>query len=222
MTKSTALCVSLADFVPMLLLSGSLAFAAPGKSAPAKRTLPTMPAINIAAAPYFAKGDGQMDNTAAINQALADAAASVPRKKVSMPLGTFAHSGVLRVQDVMLSGAGAGTILQATNPGEGSVELSGTDCGIQNCTLVSPPCKRAAEQLAFGGHQRQRGHAVHNQPGQRRDGGGHGCGQWRHILRGSGVVAGSDHKQSDFQHAGGRHSPDGRGEGNPGQREHPD
>lgn len=141
MTKSTALGFCLAGFAPILILSGSLAFALPGTSTSIKRTLRTVSALNITAAPYFAKGDGQTDNTAAINQALADAAASVPRKKVYVPGGTFAHSGVLRIQGVTLSGAGAGTVFQATNPGEGSVELSGTDCGIQTCTLVSPAAK---------------------------------------------------------------------------------
>lgn len=140
MTKSTALGFCLAGFAPILILSGE-AFAVPGKSVPAKRTLPMAAALTITVAPYFAKGDGQTDNTAVINQALADAAASAPRKKVYVPLGTYAHSGVLHIQGVTLSGAGAGTVLQATNPGEGSVELSGTDCGIQKCTLVSPAAK---------------------------------------------------------------------------------
>lgn len=142
MTKSIAL--SLAGLAPLLALGsliGSPAAALPVKNVQAKAKPGTTVALNITAAPYFAKGDGRTDSTAAINQALADAAASVPRKKVYAPAGTFAHSGVLHVQGVTLSGAGAGTVFQATNPGEGSVELSGTGGGLQNCTLISPDAK---------------------------------------------------------------------------------
>ena len=140
MTKSIAFCISLAGLAPMLAFSLGPAFGSPAKAKPAAKP-GTAAVLNITQAPYLARGDGQTDSTAAINQALADAAASVPQKSVYAPIGTFVHSGVLRVQGVTLSGAGAKTVFQATNPGEGSVELSGTDCGLQSCTLISPHAK---------------------------------------------------------------------------------
>jgi len=151
-SDSSANFVTLAAYVhfislmPMLAISlglfpGSPAFAFPEKSAQAGKNSVAAASLNITAAPYFAKGDGLTDNTAAINQALGDAAASTPRRNVYVPLGTFIHSGVLHIRGVTLSGAGGGTVIQATNPSEGACELSGKDSGIQNCTLVSPAAK---------------------------------------------------------------------------------
>lgn len=111
------------------------------KRAPAKKVIAPTIALDITAAPYNAKGDGVFDDTAAINQALADAAASTPKKSVYAPVGTFAHSGVLHDSGVVFSGAGAKTVFQALDPAEGAVELTGMGGAIRNCTLVSPAAK---------------------------------------------------------------------------------
>ncbi|MDQ2798493.1 MAG: right-handed parallel beta-helix repeat-containing protein [Armatimonadota bacterium] len=128
-----------------VLLASTLPCAAakhvPNKRAPVKRAMPPVAVLDITAAPYNAKGDGASDNTSAINQALADAAAAIPKKSVYAPLGTFAHSGVLRDGGVIFFGSGAGTVFQATNPAEGAVALSGARGAVQRCTLVSPVAK---------------------------------------------------------------------------------
>lgn len=144
--KSAPLAACIHFLVPMLAIGlgsllGSPSFALPGKSAQAGKSSAVLLPLNITAAPYFAKGDGLTDNTAAINQALGDAAASIPKRNVYVPAGTFTHSGVLHIRGVTLSGAGVKTVIQATNPIEGAVELCGKDCGIQNCTLVSPAAR---------------------------------------------------------------------------------
>ena len=123
----------------LLLVAAYPGFAA--KRAPAKNTIVPPRALDITAAPYRAKGDGVSDDTTVINQALADAAAATPRKSVYAPAGMFAHSGVLRVQGVIFSGAGAKTVFQALDPAEGAVELTGVGGAIQNCTLISPAAK---------------------------------------------------------------------------------
>ncbi|MGI4788984.1 MAG: right-handed parallel beta-helix repeat-containing protein [Janthinobacterium lividum] len=111
------------------------------KRVPAKgRPAPAKP-LDITASPYFAKGDGVTDNTAAINRALADASQTRPLKSVYAPVGTFAHAGILQNPGVIFSGAGAGTVFQALDPAEGAVELSGVGSTLQNCSLVSPNTK---------------------------------------------------------------------------------
>jgi len=122
--------------LPVAARQGSAA-----KHGPAKNTLVPIGALDITAAPYHAKGDGVSDDTAAINQALADAAAAAPRESVYAPAGAFAHSGVLRAHGVVFSGAGAGTVFQALDPAEGAVELTGVGSALRDCTLVSPAAR---------------------------------------------------------------------------------
>lgn len=126
-------------FSVLLLITAHPGIAA--KRAPAKKIVAPVKVLDITAAPYGAKGDGVFDNTAAINQALADAAAAAPKKNVYAPAGTFAHSGVLHDSGVVFFGAGAKTVFQALDPAEGSIELTGVGGAIQNCTLVSPAAR---------------------------------------------------------------------------------
>ncbi len=138
---SAGLALLLAAALPCVAAKHAPNKYAPNKRAPVKQAMPPAAVLDITAAPYNAKGDGVSDNTAAINQALADAAAAAPKKSVYAPAGTFAHSGVLRDGGVLFFGAGAGTVFQATNPAEGAVVLSGAGGAVRSCTLVSPAAK---------------------------------------------------------------------------------
>lgn len=142
-TKRWQICLrfSVLSFCALLLLFIAAHPSTAAKRAPAKNTPVPAGTLDITAAPYRAKGDGVSDDTAAINQALADAAAATPKKSVYAPVGTFAHSGVLRNHGVIFAGAGAGTVFQALDPAEGALELTGVGGAIQKCTLVSPAAK---------------------------------------------------------------------------------
>ena len=96
---------------------------------------------------YGAVGDGATDNQSALQNAFN--AAQAQGKPVSIPAGVFNHSGVLSANGIAIQGAGFSTILQATNPNEGAIELQGNAPSISNLkTEVVAPNRSNQPQTA--------------------------------------------------------------------------
>jgi len=72
---------------------------------------------------FGAKGDGVTDNQSAITQAINRAQGT--GLSVYFPPGNYLHSGLIVSNGVALYGAGASTILTATNSANGAIELTG-------------------------------------------------------------------------------------------------
>jgi hypothetical protein len=101
----------------------------------ASKTAAKQPKNSINVKELGAKGDGKTDDQAVIQKALDSAK---PGQTVWLPEGQFNHSGVLKVPSgVTLAGAGAGTVLKATDPNNAAVELTGSKSGLNNVTVMS-------------------------------------------------------------------------------------
>jgi len=106
----------------------------------ASKTAVKQPENSINVKKLGAKGDGKTDDQAVIQKALDSAK---PGQTVWLPEGQFNHSGVLKVPSgVTLAGAGAGTVLKATDPNNAAVELTGSKSGLNNVTLTSDSKER--------------------------------------------------------------------------------
>jgi Pectate lyase superfamily protein len=89
---------------------------------------------------FGAVGDGQTDDTQALNKALA--AAQAQGKNVYLPAGTYNHNGQIEADSAGLIGAG-NTILEATDPGDSdpngtsqrAIHVTGSNVMIENLTL---------------------------------------------------------------------------------------
>ena len=84
---------------------------------------------------FGARGDGRTDNTAAIQRAFDTAKAT--GKSVYVPEGVFAHSGVLRANGISIDGAGAKSVLHATNAAKSALI-------VERATMVSTHAVSAA------------------------------------------------------------------------------
>lgn len=96
----------------------------------------------IDATKFGAKGDGVTDNQAALQSAFKEASAT--GKAVWIPEGTYKHSGTLEINGAKVSGAGQGTVLEATNPQQGAVKLTGDNSSLSNLSVVSNASERSS------------------------------------------------------------------------------
>lgn len=100
----------------------------------------TQPPNSINVKDFGAKGDGSSDDQAALQKAFDQAKAT--GQSVWIPPGTYNHSGVLNVDGTKVSGSGNQTVLNATNPDQESIKLTGEGCAVSNLkTTVSAPCR---------------------------------------------------------------------------------
>jgi len=83
---------------------------------------------------FGAKGDGVTDDQGAINQAIARATGT--GLSVYFPPGNYLHSGLIVSNGVVLYGAGASTILTATNSVNGAIELTGSGAGVSTLMIT--------------------------------------------------------------------------------------
>jgi len=83
---------------------------------------------------FGAKGDGVTDDQSAIDQTIARAKGT--GLSVYFPPGNYLHSGLIIADSVILQGAGASTILTATNSTNGAIELTGNNSGVTNLVLT--------------------------------------------------------------------------------------
>ena len=90
----------------------------------------TQPPNSINPKEFGAKGDGSSDDQAALQKAFDKAKAT--GQSVWIPPGTYNHSGVLNIDGVKVSGAGNKTILNATNPDQEAIKLTGNNSSISN------------------------------------------------------------------------------------------
>lgn len=97
---------------------------------------------------FGAKGDGRTDNTAAIQRAFDTAKAT--GKSVWIPEGVFNHSGVLRADDVSIDGAGAKSVLHATNASKSALYVTGDGVKVTDLTLSSVSGSRIGSYDASG------------------------------------------------------------------------
>jgi len=96
------------------------------------------PFNSINAVDYGAVGDGRTDNQAMLQRAID--AATQQRKILWIPPGTYNHSGVLTLNGTVVQGAGSPTVLNATNPDQGAIRLTGNQSSISKLktTVVAP------------------------------------------------------------------------------------
>lgn len=78
--------------------------------------------LNVKA--YGATGSGKVDDQNAINQAII--AAEAQKAGLFFPTGRYLHSSTIVAKNVSFMGTGASSILIATNPTSGALDLSGT------------------------------------------------------------------------------------------------
>jgi parallel beta-helix repeat protein len=96
---------------------------------------------------FGAKGDGSSDDQAALQKAIDQAKAS--GQSVWIPPGTYNHSGVLNVDGVKVSGAGEKTVLNATNPDQEAIKLTGNHSSVSNLkTTVKAPGRSSMPDAA--------------------------------------------------------------------------
>ncbi|MFN8723754.1 MAG: carbohydrate-binding domain-containing protein [Rhodospirillales bacterium] len=97
---------------------------------------------------FGARGDGRTDNTAAIQRAFDTAKAA--GKSVYIPEGVFAHAGVLRADGVSIDGAGAKSVLHATNASKSALFVTGDGVKVTDMTLSSVSGTRISSYDASG------------------------------------------------------------------------
>ncbi len=97
---------------------------------------------------FGARGDGRTDNTAAIQRAFDTAKAT--GKSVYVPEGVFAHSGVLRANGISIDGAGAKSVLHATNAAKSALIVTGDGVKVTDMTLSSVSGTRISSYDASG------------------------------------------------------------------------
>jgi hypothetical protein len=98
------------------------------------RRPPFTPAPLNIATDFGAVGNGSTDNTVAINAALA--AGKAQARRVLVPPGTFAYSGVLNANGVCLFGEGDASVLYSTNTGFAAIYLTGNGGVVQGLRLT--------------------------------------------------------------------------------------
>ncbi|HYE51315.1 MAG TPA: glycoside hydrolase family 55 protein, partial [Azospirillaceae bacterium] len=98
-----------------------------------------MPTQYVSILDFGAKGDGQTDNKAAIQNAINHAKAT--GAAVYVPEGTFLHKGILTLNGVDLIGAGANSVLKAIGASstfdDQTIKVLGNGTEIRNITLDS-------------------------------------------------------------------------------------
>jgi len=94
---------------------------------------PPPDAIDVRA--FGAKGDGSTDDQVALQNAFNAAKAS--GKSVWMGQGIYKHSGVLNIDGISVIGSGSGTVLQATNPDQAAIKLTGNNSSLSNLKAES-------------------------------------------------------------------------------------
>jgi len=82
---------------------------------------------------FGAKGDGITDDQSAIVQAIARAKGT--GLSVYFPPGNYLHSGLILADSVTLFGLGTSSVLTATNPTSGVVQLTGNSPSIRNLII---------------------------------------------------------------------------------------
>ena len=97
-----------------------------------------MPVISILQ--YGAVGNGTTDNTAAIQDALNYAAAN--GDAVYIPAGTYDYSGTIADNGVTIYGAGASSVLQATNGANEALILTGSGASVSNLEMLGTGSSR--------------------------------------------------------------------------------
>ena len=115
-------------------------------AAPTTSTPTPTPPSSISVTSYGAIGNGSTDNQAALQNAFT--AARQQGKSVWIPAGVYNHSGVLNADGISVQGAGFGAVLQATNPDQGAIELTGNAPALSNLKLQVVAPRRSNQPQA--------------------------------------------------------------------------
>lgn len=92
-----------------------------------------VPTVNVK--DFGAKGDGTTDDTTSIQNAVTSAQSS--NKGVFFPPGTYLHNNVLTFGSIAVTGSGATCTLQAGDPNNTAVILTGANASIKNIVISS-------------------------------------------------------------------------------------
>jgi parallel beta-helix repeat protein len=104
--------------------------------APAPSQASGQPSNSINVLDYGVRGDGNTDNTGALQNAFNNARSL--GKSVWIPAGTYKHSGIITLNGISVTGAGTSTALHATNQTNSAVVLTGNGASLSNVfTAVS-------------------------------------------------------------------------------------
>lgn len=107
----------------------------------------TQPPNSVNVKDFGAVGDGKTDDQAALQKAIDEAKAT--GKSVWIPEGSYNHSGVLTVDGTQVNGAGKNTVLNATNPDQSAVKLTGDSPSLSNIkTTVDAPNRSSMPDAA--------------------------------------------------------------------------
>jgi len=107
----------------------------------------TQPPNSVNVKDFGAVGDGKVDDQAALQKAVDQAKAT--GQSVWIPPGTYNHSGVLTIDGTQVNGAGKDTVLNATNPDQEAVKLTGDSPSLSNVkTTVSAPNRSSMPDAA--------------------------------------------------------------------------
>ncbi|WP_186099383.1 glycosyl hydrolase family 28-related protein [Burkholderia gladioli] len=119
--------------------------ATPGDSPGAPAAAVAQPANSLNVADYGAIGDGRSDCTQAMQNAFNTAASQ--HRTAFIPAGTYLHSAVLTLGGVTVTGAGAQTILVASNPDQEALRLTGS-ATLSNLVTSTRAPNRSSQPLA--------------------------------------------------------------------------
>ncbi|WP_186136886.1 glycosyl hydrolase family 28-related protein [Burkholderia gladioli] len=117
----------------------------PGDSPGAPAAAVAQPANSLNVADYGAIGDGRSDCTQAMQNAFNTAASQ--HRTAYIPAGTYLHSAVLTLGGVTVTGAGAQTILVASNPDQEALQLTGS-ATLSNLVTSTRAPNRSSQPLA--------------------------------------------------------------------------
>jgi hypothetical protein len=93
---------------------------------------------------YGAVGNGSTDNTTAINNAFAAAAAASPKCSVEIPAGTFNYSNQLNMNGITVFGFGSTSILNSTNTNASAITMQGSGPSLSNLVILGTGTTRTA------------------------------------------------------------------------------